>query len=133
MRGTVTSDAHTRLAHRITPADAGNSMFISPYLLFKGDHPRGCGEQKVKKNIDTTPAGSPPRMRGTALSFSVFKRLGGITPADAGNRLGYMDKTINDEDHPRGCGEQKMSPENSVSNRGSPPRMRGTETHMQAF
>ena len=48
-----------------------------------------------------------------------------ITPADAGktDREGYFFMT--EEDHPRGCGENKGEAAMILNRVGSPPRMRG--------
>ena len=72
---------------RITPACAGNSdMSISRYCL-RRDHPRVCGEQSSPFPYCTHGIGSPPRVRGTAFSFSLAAFDVRITPACAGNSL----------------------------------------------
>ena len=49
----------------------------------------------------------------------------GITPAYAGKRLEKKYKEIENEDHPRVCGEKGKLIPFYVDEVGSPPRMRG--------
>ena len=49
---------------RITPADAGKTVFILLFFLEPRDHPRGCGENVCGLPYAFWDAGSPPRMRG---------------------------------------------------------------------
>ena len=50
----------------------------------------------------------------------------GITPACAGNSGIVKDGASCTKDHPRVCGEQRMSAFDFWMVRGSPPRVRGT-------
>ena len=49
----------------------------------------------------------------------------GITPADAGKTLVRATYATFDEDHPRGCGENRHFDAGFAVKIGSPPRMRG--------
>ena len=60
------------------------------------------------------------------MSFAVVKRLLGITPACAGNRIRTIDDIIEAEDHPRLRGEQALAFVPRVCVVGSPPLARGT-------
>ena len=51
----------------------------------------------------------------------------GITPACAGNRYPATGTACASEDHPRVCGEQSRKFKNVDKEKGSPPRVRGTE------
>jgi len=78
-----------------------------PHLLAQvRDHPRVCGEQLFISAALSIAAGSPPRVRGAAKTFSLKMKKGGITPACAGSRSlpGYGGTQVSD--HPRVCGEQ---------------------------
>ena len=91
--------------YRITPADAGKTLYSLSSCAVCADHPRGCGENTVTTISHTHNIGSPPRMRGKL--FKPVDALMGlrITPADAGktNIVGFgFDRW---KDHPRGCGE----------------------------
>ena len=50
-----------------------------------------------------------------------------ITPACAGNRSGISAKSRVHKDHPRVCGEQSVMGAIQCGQKGSPPRVRGTE------
>ena len=81
--------------HRITPAYAGKSYLITSDGFGDGDHPRLCGEKKLRGSNAISHRGSPPPMRGkvsfrSANSFSLR-----ITPAYAGKRTmphGFAEK-----------------------------------------
>ena len=59
-----------KLVIRITPAYAGKSTFAELLDVILGDHPRVCGEKHFVAYIPSSWKGSPPRMRGKALSRS---------------------------------------------------------------
>jgi len=86
VRGTVGPRAFEKKAARITPACAGNRLFVFAFNLPSQDHPRVCGEQADQLQVRLQIAGSPPRVRGTAQVSKDFNRFHGITPACAGNR-----------------------------------------------
>ena len=70
----------------ITPAYAGKRVLRVLLRLFRGDHPRVCGE-KVRYTISfETALGSPPRMRGKDTDIPLKANEDGITPAYAGKR-----------------------------------------------
>ena len=97
--------------YRITPACAGNSSSFSSKTTFAKDHPRVCGEQMFASVEQNAPAGSPPRVRGTAVHSNSVTTGIRITPACAGNRYPVRQYTMRAADHPRVCGEQtKKSP-----------------------
>ena len=51
MRGKVYCPWHLLLETRITPAYAGKSLIFSPRRLPPEDHPRLCGEKKIKIHL----------------------------------------------------------------------------------
>ncbi len=90
------------------------------------DHPRRCGENRVRLKEHLCGLGSPPQVRGKLISvrFSILRIR--ITPAGAGKthrlrrcygfaagsppqvrgkRMGSITFNIESEDHPRRCGE----------------------------
>ena len=111
---------------RITPACAGNSAISRRQAAGSPDHPRVCGEQRIRYHIYRCRNGSPPRVRGTARLLSGVKRAWGITPACAGNRARGLCFCAGREDHPRVCGKQNILTNNPTGPEGSPPRVRGT-------
>ena len=52
-----------------------------------------------------------------------------ITPAHAGKSIWSHFNSGGDEDHPRACGEKRNAILNKFPCKGSPPRMRGKDTH----
>ena len=47
-----------------------------------------------------------------------------IIPADAGSTTPFLDMSVCDEDHPRGCGEHALILMKLMNLKGSSPRMR---------
>ena len=86
--------SHEIVRHRrITPADAGKTKLSLPVNVVYKDHPRGCGENGADLSHSATALGSPPRMRGKRICFSVRAQQTGITPADAGKTETNIQKT----------------------------------------
>ena len=71
--------------------------------------------------------GSPPRMRGKPSAPNTICCKLRITPADAGKTSFFDFGTRCVEDHPRGCGENRILIYLQQSPTGSPPRMRGKQ------
>ena len=126
MRGTVEANYQQTPIDRITPAHAGNRADGSLHRCSGQDHPRACGEQPEGVTGIGYGAGSPPRMRGTALVRLSLALPMRITPAHAGNSIDSMVSGKLVGDHPRACGEQGSPGSHRVPGSGSPPRMRGT-------
>ena len=70
-------------------------------------------------------SGSSPRMRGAQSSAFGMSKYGRIIPADAGSTRPDELKAIKQGDHPRGCGEHRISVFVHMVYSGSSPRMRG--------
>ena len=85
-----------------------------------------CGEQHKRARRKRHVPGSPPRVRGTVHLLHHLKIPLGITPACAGNSECVERYSDNCRDHPRVCGEQPCPQRFPTSNKGSPPRVRGT-------
>ena len=75
MRGKVRRSLLSCPAHRITPAYAGKSQEIDQPAEIDRDHPRICGEKQDVKLTMNAGQGSPPHMRGKALSQRRLLRL----------------------------------------------------------
>ena len=84
MRGKRKTCHNTHFAERITPADAGKTETATTLSLNAEDHPRGCGENPLRRSAPRRARGSPPRMRGKPAATVKEKLQRGITPADAG-------------------------------------------------
>ena len=125
MRGKRKESCEAFYSQGITPADAGKTGIGKGVCPNAEDHPRGCGENRVKKSSAGLQIGSPPRMRGKPkLTFPSFY-LPRITPADAGKTTRYTANICMSMDHPRGCGENRNKHSENRRGVGSPPRMRG--------
>ena len=125
MRGKLSMCVASESAARITPADAGKTIYSIVKLNTLRDHPRGCGENSDKDLLNFFKSGSPPRMRGKLQSFSMFQVSYRITPADAGKTRIFRADQRRNQDHPRGCGENCPGVSVPAVGTGSPPRMRG--------
>ena len=125
MRGKRISTPDVVPFNGITPADAGKTGVRDGLRTGRQDHPRGCGENDSVASGKRHAMGSPPRMRGKLrFLFSQFAQFR-ITPADAGKTQFLMLAPRRDQDHPRGCGENRHSCGRFRKAPGSPPRMRG--------
>ena len=69
--------------------------------------------------------GSSPRMRGAHIEEVGFSLRAGIIPADAGSTSVTPSVMLGALDHPRGCGEHRLSECDFCLRWGSSPRMRG--------
>ena len=125
MRGKQLFNEHYINPARITPADAGKTAEGRNRQRENKDHPRGCGENHLRRSLSGCVLGSPPRMRGKRMKEAERDGYLGITPADAGKTPTGSPLSFPPRDHPRGCGENLFL---RLLNRvvfGSPPRMRG--------
>ena len=86
MRGAAIPADILRAAAGIIPACAGSSAGACTGLLTGRDHPRVCGEQRLKKSVIKTPSGSSPRVRGAVERELLTGQRLGIIPACAGSR-----------------------------------------------
>ena len=94
-------------------------------MEFEVDHPRGCGEHRMKVTAQDAQSGSSPRMRGALTIDAVLVDNQRIIPADAGSTISSYPVWSSLGDHPRGCGEHMYPNVLSWRNSESSPRMRG--------
>ena len=114
---------------RITPACAGKSGALFPRHEIVQDHPRVCGEKTTTRKTSNFVQGSPPRVRGKALSDMLLLSITGITPACAGKSGDHRRQRQQAQDHPRVCGEKAALMLLELVTPGSPPRVRGKAAH----
>ena len=131
MRGKDPDREELSCSGRITPAHAGKRAMVPPLFLQKQDHPCACGEKKPEIVFCQAEKGSPPRMRGKAMSQSRPTRRAGITPAHAGKRPPPGRRAPPGRDHPRACGEKYIVLYLFSDVQGSPPRMRGKDKRLR--
>ena len=125
MRGKPISGLTGVTANRITPADAGKTSLFFPLGILRRDHPRGCGENPLRRGFLAYCLGSPPRMRGKPSKIWSRRHSRRITPAHAGKTFVVRHSKSVDQDHPRGCGENTNRNSRTSHTRGSPPQVRG--------
>ena len=125
MRGKPLKEESVPILDRITPADAGKTNLDRVAFDPHRDHPRGCGENGLPSAVVFRLSGSPPRMRGKQSTDLELIANARITPADAGKTLKDAFPIFARQDHPRGCGENKVLRFGLIMRTGSPPRMRG--------
>ena len=127
VRGTDEEGASRHRGQRFIPAGAGNRRPSLRPKCGQSVHPRGCGEQPRSKPMGAPYTGSSPRVRGTGPVRGGGQPDDRFIPAGAGNSaiksMGQEEKSV----HPRGCGEQNRRRLCGDGDRGSSPRVRGTE------
>ena len=111
--------------HGITPAYAGKRWGSPCGAVCFRDHPRLCGEKIFLTFQLFHLAGSPPPMRGKAISVYGARAVLRITPAYAGKRVKPVSYYTDITDHPRLCGEKQRRLQMCNARLGSPPPMRG--------
>ena len=117
MRGKAIAARRQPLGLRITPAYAGKSVVPENLDALCKDHPRVCGEKRVRLAFICGIWGSPPRMRGKDKVLEVVPQNTGITPAYAGKSCIIARFCYLVWDHPRVCGEKPallISPANAA-------------------
>ena len=125
VRGEVTPSRVRNRCIRITPACAGRRSTWGPHRCSAGDHPRVCGEKLLFGCGKIDNDGSPPRVRGEVCLAVCRVVRDGITPACAGRRSSRGRCASTTEDHPRVCGEKRVSQPFRRSISGSPPACAG--------
>ena len=129
MRGKVRTDDVAVNRDGITPAYAGKRQQKIKPSRVRRDHPRLCGEKRRHSSFVYDFIGSPPPMRGKAMSYTIPAGTAGITPAYAGKRVAYTRRCAAVQDHPRLCGEKPTYCVKICRTLGSPPPMRGKALH----
>ena len=84
-----------------------------------------CGENKAGTSGYSSITGSPPHVRGKLLLLMNWLFAVRITPACAGKTWNNGCAPLNQQDHPRMCGENSMRFSSAFHTVGSPPHVRG--------
>ena len=125
VRGKDTRRQRDDSVRGITPACAGKSWRPVLGLKCSRDHPRVCGEKGWVYYRTPAELGSPPRVRGKECGKARRAGAEGITPACAGKSRRWPLRSAPAWDHPRVCGEKRISCFCASRMVGSPPRVRG--------
>ena len=127
VRGAPLANGRDIYTTGIIPACAGSTLPLirspTPYW----DHPRMCGEHSYKVLCCTVHWGSSPHVRGALLQRQRHRIRAGIIPACAGSTWSMAIGTAWDGDHPRMCGEHRISVNTVSSSAGSSPHVRGAQ------
>ena len=125
MRGALSDQEGTYQAIGIIPACAGSTAPHGRTARPKRDHPRMCGEHSFNIHQFAGEQGSSPHVRGALLQRQRHRIRAGIIPACAGSTWSMAIGTAWDGDHPRMCGEHRISVNTVSSSAGSSPHVRG--------
>ena len=109
MRGARRSDKSHKPAVGIIPAYAGSTWPRCPHPRTTRDHPRVCGEHATVLSCTRGTLGSSPRMRGARPQYHEDEDSYRIIPAYAGSTNRSHDRALASWDHPRVCGEHRLS------------------------
>ena len=126
VRGTAEELDAKIAAHRFIPARAGNGLLTPSRPALTAVHPRACGERASSHTHSFDPAGSSPRVRGTAQHYRARDFSTRFIPARAGNGAISATTVQAPSVHPRACGERLLRTDTLSRSRGSSPRVRGT-------
>ena len=90
VRGKVVYPSEVLAEDRITPACAGKRQLRAAHKAADTDHPRVCGEKRVRGIFLLSSIGSPPRVRGKAKGLKNRYIISRITPACAGKSFNML-------------------------------------------
>ena len=113
------------VANGLIPAGAGKTgggLFAD---FGHGAHPRGGGENRVKRTRPPLRGGSSPRGRGKPWRRGYGWPPIGLIPAGAGKTVHALVAASLNAAHPRGGGENARRPAEQLRAAGSSPRGRG--------
>ena len=125
VRGAPITKATVPMMNGIIPACAGSTFRPRGHVSGYRDHPRMCGEHSFNIHQFAGEQGSSPHVRGALLQRQRHRIRAGIIPACAGSTWSMAIGTAWDGDHPRMCGEHRISVNTVSSSAGSSPHVRG--------
>ena len=115
---------------RFTPTHVGNTFEFDPGQQRWSVHPHACGEHSITDLTYIDPSGSPPRMWGTRKYNPSQLSLCRFTPTHVGNTCRAASSGHPAAVHPHACGEHHDVVSLFPVDDGSPPRMWGTQAHV---
>ena len=109
----------------IIPARAGTTPSTRVRSRRPRDHPRSCGDHQSLALWYASRAGSSPLVRGPPAAVAAASVGEGIIPARAGTTPGSPRRASRRRDHPRSCGDHKLTNDGAMPGIGSSPLVRG--------
>ena len=128
VRGAPLATPSARSPPGIIPACAGSTRRPIVRLRWCRDHPRMCGEHKMRYGDIRVGKGSSPHVRGAPSSRLWRAGRRGIIPACAGSTESAWKNAASEWDHPRMCGEHRGAKSCIRKEVGSSPHVRGALT-----
>ena len=116
---------------RIIPTRVGTSFCKCSKRQVSRDHPHACGDKSTQDILTCTAWGSSPRVWGQGYLHLRNGSICGIIPTRVGTRLHKLVLSPNTQDHPHACGDKKSLRTNTMSSKGSSPRVWGQVTYGQ--
>ncbi len=107
------------------PAGAGPTRPGARRRLTAQEHPRGCGADIRQLSIPGGTRGASPRVRGRPWSPRSSAAAERSIPAGAGPTSSGPHREVRAAEHPRGCGADDSSNDDSSEVTGASPRVRG--------
>ena len=111
------------------PLTIANASIPTRSMQASWDHPRVCGEHSEDTWPSCRASGSSPRVRGARCNRAGQNARGRIIPACAGSTSSAGPPRSSGRDHPRVCGEHRLSRFVLTFGSGSSPRVRGARAH----
>ena len=127
VRGALADRGRRHPGRGIIPACAGSTACGLSTRCNRRDHPRMCGEHKLRQMNGLRSPGLSPHMRGARHSGDGGGVLQGIIPACAGSTPSGRRGPRRSRDHPRMCGEHPFHAILSRRKSGSSPHVRGAQ------
>ena len=110
---------------RLIPACAGKTRAMVDWEINRRAHPRVCGENGLCRDRRRRDGGSSPRVRGKQPQAFERAVVDGLIPACAGKTEQSRWHRLRRPAHPRVCGENVLTPFQTLETPGSSPRVRG--------
>ncbi len=124
--GTSTSSKSLTWCSRFIPTGVGNISAPPDSGPLITVHPHGCGEHYAPWGVDSTEAGSSPRVWGTFHVFYIRTVNMRFIPTGVGNIFCPLAWNAKGTVHPHGCGEHVLFVGAESIIHGSSPRVWGT-------
>ena len=130
MRGKLGIHRQPTQPGRNIPAYAGKTGDTIFRSWLQTEHPRVCGENASDDATAPVTAGTSPRMRGKPAFLPNGHSIARNIPAYAGKTVSATCSTLSCQEHPRVCGENKVSVARKMFGLGTSPRMRGKQIRL---